>query len=608
MIRRIAFLLALASVPAQVQAKNVLLFVTDGLRASAVNEADAPTMSEIRAKGVNFANSFSVFPTFTMVNASAFATGHHPGDTGIFANTILVPNPIITDARRKSITPFLEYDPALREVNALYGGSVVNGETLIAAAQRSGYSTAAIGKHGPTALQDIADFDRQKTIVIDDATGVPFPGNDGRMQGVVLAPDVEAAILQATGIARSPARRANGEQGNCDTPGTKVANVAQEDWFTKVATDVVLPRFKAADKPFFLVFWSRDPDGTQHNHGDSHGQLTPGINGPTVRAALTNADNVLRRLRESLDKLGLAETTDIVVVADHGFSTIAKESQTSGSATLQCAGMDRALPQGFLALDIAREFGMTLYDPTADMAPIKIPGGFPRRGDAVLGTDPAKPEMVVTANGGSDLVFLPSPARKKLAPKIVKFLLTQDYVSGVFVDDALGNIPGTLPLSAIGLIGGANTTRPAIIVNFRSFSTGCENPLLCAAEIADTPAVQGQGMHGSFSRADTNNFMTAIGPSFKAGYVNRAPSSNADIAMTIASILDIKPRSGGKLAGRVLTEAMPGGKDVTFTRTTVAGKPADGLATTILVQQVGKLRYLEAGGFPGRTLGLEGQR
>jgi len=33
------------------------------------------------------------------------------------------------------------------------------------------------------------------------------------------------------------------------------------------------------NKPFVLVFWSRDPDGTQHNHGDSS-HLTPGINGP----------------------------------------------------------------------------------------------------------------------------------------------------------------------------------------------------------------------------------------------------------------------------------------------------------------------------------------
>ena len=38
-----------------------------------------------------------------------------------------------------------------------------------------------------------------------------------------------------------------------------------------LATKVVLPLFKARGKPFVLVYWSRDPDGTQHNQGDSLG-------------------------------------------------------------------------------------------------------------------------------------------------------------------------------------------------------------------------------------------------------------------------------------------------------------------------------------------------
>jgi hypothetical protein len=36
-------------------------------------------------------------------------------------------------------------------------------------------------------------------------------------------------------------------------------------------------------KLFVVVFWSRDPDGTQHNQGDSLSQLSPGINGPTSK-------------------------------------------------------------------------------------------------------------------------------------------------------------------------------------------------------------------------------------------------------------------------------------------------------------------------------------
>src|ERR1043166_3998624 len=85
--------------------------------------------------------------------------------------------------------------------------------------------------------------------------------------------------------------------------------------------------------------------------------------------------------------------------------------------------------------------------------------------------------------------------------------LAQDYVSGLFVDDDLGPIPGTLPLSAVNLKGVAKMPTPAIVVNFRSFTTGCEQPVLCTVEVADTSLQQGQGMHGSFSRADPMNSM-----------------------------------------------------------------------------------------------------
>ena len=65
---------------------------------------------------------------------------------------------------------------------------------------------------------------------------------------------------------------------------------------------------------------------------DSLGQLIPGINGATSIAAIRNADDNLAQLRQALADLGLAETTDILIAADHGFSTISKESATSPAA------------------------------------------------------------------------------------------------------------------------------------------------------------------------------------------------------------------------------------------------------------------------------------
>ncbi len=606
-MRAIALLMMFTCGAAQAADRNVILFVADGLRGGIVDEIDAPTMSDIRAKGVNFSNSFSVFPTFTMVNASAFASGHLVGDTGIFGNTMLTPQPLSLDPRGKSVTPFFEFNPALRDVNELYHdhGGLMSEETVISAARRAGIQTAAVGKLGPVAMQSLEDFDSGKTIVIDDSIGHNEPMEDGNARHITLPVDIESAIEQVTGRpARAPTRRQPG--GSCETPGTMAANLLQQDWFAKVTTDVLLPRFKAANKPFFLVFWSRDPDGTQHNHGDSTGYLVPGINGPTVRAGVRNADDALRKIRDTVRALGLESTTDIIISADHGFSTVSKESKTSGSAILKCGELTNALPQGFVAMDIARELDLPAVDPDAGNSPIRpVVGSFSKRGHALIGNNPDKPEVVVTANGGSDLLYLPSPARKKLAPRIVKFLLTQDYVSGIFVADDLGKIPGTLPLSAINLVGDSHTIRPSMVLNFKSFSTGCAIPTNCGVEIADSGTLQGQGMHGSFSRADTFNFMAAIGPSFKAGHVNKAPASNADVSMTIAKILGLNMKHPGKLTGRVLTEALVGGADVPFTRKVIAGPPAGDLATTMIVQEAQGVRYLEAGGFPGRTLGLD---
>ena len=54
--------------------RNLILFVPDGLRGRIVTPQTAPAMAELRDKGVNFRNSHSLFPTFTMANGSAMAS------------------------------------------------------------------------------------------------------------------------------------------------------------------------------------------------------------------------------------------------------------------------------------------------------------------------------------------------------------------------------------------------------------------------------------------------------------------------------------------------------------------------------------------------------
>src|ERR1700716_2329258 len=469
-------------------------------------------------------------------------------------------------------------------------------------ARAKGSSTPAIGKLAPTLIFDHTDkigADGLHSIVIDDATG-------GK-NGVPLSDEMKAALAKAGLPLASPSRGDNGKAGDARAPGTVVPNTAQQAYMADVAAKVVLPMFKERSKPFVLVFWSRDPDGTQHNTGDSLNTVTPGINGPTSLAGIKNADNNLAQLRKALDDLGLTATTNVMIAADHGFSTISKESKTSPSAKATYEDTPKDfLPMGFLAIDLAKALNLPLFDPNAKNARV-ADNAHPKAGNGLLGQDPAKPDLVVATNGGSDLIYLPNKD-KKLAERTVKALLEQDYVSGLFVDDNLGRFPGTLPMSQLGLKGKATTPNPSIVVNFRSYSTGCNEPTNCAVEVADTVLRQGQGMHGSFGRGDTMNFMAAIGPDFKAGYLDPLPVSNADVGMTIVQLLGLRATEEGGLIGRVMSEALPNGIIPKAASGSIASKPAsNGLKTVVKFQQVLAQRYFDAAGFPGRTVGLDAE-
>jgi hypothetical protein len=580
--------------------RNLILFVPDGLRGRIVTPQTAPAMAEVRDKGVNFRNSHSLFPTFTTANASAMATGHYFGDTGDFSNTIYTGYSV--EPAGGTVVPFLENDAVLGDVDEHFGGDYLNEETVLKLARDKGYSTAAMGKLGPALIfdhTDRADRPGLHSIVIDDSTG-------GK-NGVPLSDEMRDALTKAGLPLATPSRGDNGKAGDAKTPGTLVPNTAQQAWFADVASKIVLPMFKERAKPFVLVFWSRDPDGSQHNTGDSLNTVTPGINGPTSLAGIKNADNNLAQLRKALDDLGLSASTNIIISSDHGFSTISKESKTSPTINATYDDTPKGfLPMGFLAIDLAKALHLPLFDPGDKNA--RVPDNVrPRLGNGLLGADPAKPDMVVATNGGSDLIYLPNND-KKLAERTVKALLEQDYVSGIFVDDDLGKFPGTLLMSQLGLKGKAVTPNPAIVVNFRSYTTGCDEPTNCSVEVADTGLRQGQGMHGNFSRGDTMNFMAAIGPDFKSGYVDALPVSNADVGATAVKLLGLSQKPKGSLIGRIMTEAMPNGATPqAFSGTLRSQASANGLRTVLNFQRVLTQRYFDAAGFPGRTVGLDAE-
>ena len=119
---------------------SVIIFVADGLRALSVRPDVAPAMSSVRDQGVWFKNSHALFPTFTTPNAAAMATGHHIGDHGDFGNTLYAGFPVATAGR--SVTPFLENDAVLGEMNEHLKGDYLSERSLFAAARAPLWSAA----------------------------------------------------------------------------------------------------------------------------------------------------------------------------------------------------------------------------------------------------------------------------------------------------------------------------------------------------------------------------------------------------------------------------------------------------------------------------------
>lgn len=622
---------------------NVILFVADGLRRGSVTEGDMPTFLALRTQGVDFRNSHSVFPTFTTANASAIATGHGLGDTGDFSNVIW-PGQWLTRPEAKEgtpgyLAPFLENDEVLADMNSAFSSNYLGETTLLSLAREHGYAVASVGKLGPTAIQqnDAVSWSRDGSLsagdalIVDDSTGGPH--------GLPLPTSILEAMEQAGLSPEAPARtngygesaaNSNGFAGDAATPGTHEANRVQQQWMADVTTRVLLPRFEAEHKPFVLLFWSRDPDGSQHNEGDSLQQTAPGINGPTSRLGLRNADHCLKQLLDWLDAHpAVKATTDVVLTSDHGFATISRrELAADGTATgepsaalqyvlgpREKAEPKGTLPTGFLAIDLAIRQHLLLFD--AGQRAITGPSVYrelavggersehPEMGSALLSSRPVQKldgsdaELLVAANGGSDLIY--APTRDAAAVRrTVEVLGTLDYVGGIFADErycggeAMKLCPGALPLQSIGLVGSTKLPRPAIVVSFKVFYR-TPGDLQSALQISDTSLQEGQGMHGGFGREQTWNNMAAMGPDFKTEFVDQVPVGNIDLAPTLARVLGLTLPSVGPLKGRVAAEALKGQPAVEAGagKVMISAPTAQGKSTVLEFQEHDGVRYFD---------------
>ncbi len=286
------------------KASHVVVIVWDGMRPDFVNEETTPTLVRLARQGVTFKNHHPVYLSTTEVNGTALATGVYPGENGIIANKEFRP---AINSSNKIKTESLAI---VRKGDDLTGGHYLGFPTVAETLQRQGLRTVIAGAKGVALLHDRASR-----------------GADS--QGIVLF----AGEALPTGSAER-IRRALGE-----FPAERSSTTNRDRW---TAQALIGPLWEEG-VPAFSLLWLSEPDQSQHETG-------PGS--PTAVAAIRHSDLVLAHALAALERTALDKETDILIVSDHGFSTI--DQNTDVAATLN--------EHGFRAYRTVPETGLSEED------------------------------------------------------------------------------------------------------------------------------------------------------------------------------------------------------------------------------------------------------
>jgi arylsulfatase A-like enzyme len=570
--------LAHAAAPAH---RRVIVFVWDGMRPDAISADDTPNLLALSQRGVFFSDNHSTYPTFTMANASSFATGAYPGPIGFYGNWFYAPGGEGLNAKGHAADfqdPIYTEDYAvLRDLDRHEEGALLQVPTLLATAHKAGLTTAVIGKSGPAFLQDYQLPNvGGDNVLLDENTALPLAFARQLQKAGYRLPANSAFTYDASQLPLSEDNDSPTERGKLvtlkdgvtsdATAGGETTPGQANAWMMQAYLDQVLPKHK----PDISIVWLRNPDTTQHQYG---------VGSPEFHLALQAQDELLGKLEAKLRELGMTEDTDLVVVSDHGHSNVA------GSAALfplraindgRIAGVDRewgySVSGSVRMADDLTGAGFHAYDGEGCsyapvMSGIRADGSqlHPTRydDDGHLCGKPGpytmlsfkvpdelpKDALVIASNDGTDYLYVPSHD-SEVVKRAVRFLQSRDVVATVFVAGRYGAIPGTLPAEAVHL---GNAARgPDIIISY-AWNADAVIQGFPGTEVGTTSTERGQ--HGSFSPHDVHNTLVASGPSFQRGMHDPLPSGNVDLAPTLAALLNLPLPSA---QGRVLHEALSG--------------------------------------------------
>jgi arylsulfatase A-like enzyme len=477
------------------QADHVVVVVWDGLRPDYVSAQYTPNLNELARQGTFFKEHHSSYVTSTEVNGTALGTGMYPDHSGIVANLEYRPELNWLSAYG---TESLD---AIRRGDLLSDGHYVSASTIAEILQQAGFSTITAGAKPVVLLQDRAPkkvlpvqkdsvtLFRGQTLprsilrsLVDNQEIGPFPGG-------LPAPDsTQARVVRWTKAGRDKVLTwLNGK------PKTPPLSRLVDAWTTKA---LVRGLWKKG-VPKYTLLWLSEPDASQHESG---------VGSENAEAGLVQSDQNLALVIKALKDQGVFERTDIILVSDHGFSTVDRGPDV-------IASLKRA---GFVA---GKQFD-----------------------------NPEPGDLMIVSLGGSTAFYVFDHDEQTIR-RLVDYLQATDYAGVIF---SSVSVEGTFSLSRVHV--DAHQGAPDVLVSMH-WSTD-KNDWGAPGLVTAAEGKRGRGAHASLSRFDLHNTLIAAGPDFKKGFTSELPSGNVDLAPTVLAILGIPQPN--PMDGRVLTEAMVG--------------------------------------------------
>lgn len=434
---------------------RLVIAAFDGLLPQQVNAELTPTIHSLATGGVRFVRHHSVYPTVTRVNSAAMVTGCYPGKHGIPANTA-----VFADHDPHSVMSVLQ-----PELDAM----AANPDTPVLFVPTIGEMLASAG------LTHVS--------IVGGSSGngyVHFPRASEAGRGGIIHP--EFSLPTELGKADSDLR---GPWPTASVPGIeRIHRVADS------ACKFVIPEFN----PDLLFVWFPEPDGANHAHGIGSEQSNRGT---------AEADAALGRILQTLSQQG--DNPDVMVVSDHGYSTISDRVTVSEELV-----------------------------------------------DAGFTVDQGEGSVLVGNNGGSVLFDYPGAGSDQIE-SLLTWIQTRPWAGAIF-----SSIPSAQELGALSAEQGFMSGRraPHLIVSMAWKDQPARNGFTGTAWNGSSSPL-GAGLHGSASPYEMRNTLIASGPSFKQRLISSAPSGNVDLTPTALKLLGLAVPA--HMDGRVLDEALVDG-------------------------------------------------